>query len=71
MVANFEAVAQRIFEEDCVERWVVLLEIGGAFDIASTVFANDPRDFINDKLYLAPQARRALPSDAPVDLQKC
>ena len=48
VMANFEAVAQRIFEEDRVERWVVLLEIGGTFDIASTVFANCARDLVHE-----------------------
>jgi hypothetical protein len=48
VVANFEAVAQRVFEEDSVERWVVLLEIGGTFDIPSTVFADDARDLVHE-----------------------
>ena len=25
-MANFEAIAQRVFEENCVERWVMLVE---------------------------------------------
>lgn len=48
MVANFEAVTQRVFEEDRVECWVVLLEIGRTFDIPSTVFADDACDLVHE-----------------------
>ncbi len=32
-MANFEAIAQRVFEENCVERWVMLVEVLGTFNI--------------------------------------
>ncbi len=47
-MANFEAIAQRVFEENCVERWVVLVEVLGAFNIFATARTNDDRDFVNE-----------------------
>ena len=46
-MANFEAIAQGVFEENCVERWVVLVEVLGTFNILTTVRPNDARDFVN------------------------
>jgi hypothetical protein len=48
VVANFEAVAQRVFEENRVKRRVMLLEIGRPFYIASTLFANDARHLVHE-----------------------
>ncbi|MGC1758464.1 MAG: hypothetical protein WA742_03845 [Candidatus Cybelea sp.] len=47
-MADFEAIAQRVFEENGVERWVVLLEVLGAFNILTTMRPDDPRDFVNE-----------------------
>ena len=47
-MAHLEAVTQRVFEEHRVERRVVLLEIGGTFDIAGTMFANLTRDLVDE-----------------------
>ena len=46
-MANFEAIAQGVFEENCVERWVVLVEVLGTFNILTTMRPNDARDFVN------------------------
>ena len=46
-MANFVAIAQRIFEEHCVERGMMLVEVLRAFNIQSPVRPNDVRDFVN------------------------
>ena len=46
-MANFEAVAQGVFEENCVERRVMLVEVLRAFNILTPVLSNDARDLVN------------------------
>ena len=46
-MANFEAIAQWVFEENGVERWVVLVEVLRTFNIPTTVRPNDARDLVN------------------------
>ncbi len=46
-MTNFEAIAQRVFEENCVERWVMLVEVLGTFNILTPMLPNNARDFVN------------------------
>jgi hypothetical protein len=47
VMANFETIAQRVLEEHCVERWVMLVEVLGTFDILAPMRPNDARYFVN------------------------
>jgi hypothetical protein len=40
-MANFEAIAQRVLEENCVERWVMLVEALGTYNILTTMSPNN------------------------------
>jgi len=46
-MANFETVAQWVFEENCVKRWVMLVEVLRAFNILTPMLSNDVRDFVD------------------------
>ncbi len=46
-MANFEAIAQRVFEEHCVERRVMLVEVLGTFNILTPMRPNHTRDFVD------------------------
>ena len=46
-MANFEAIAQGVLEENCVERRVMLVEVLGTFNILTPMRPNDARDFVN------------------------
>ncbi len=46
-MANLEAISQMVFEENCVERRMVLVEVLGTFNILSAMRSNDARDFVN------------------------
>ena len=43
-MANFEAIAERVCEEDRIKCRMVLLEVCGVFDVAGALFADDARD---------------------------
>ncbi|MFZ0032462.1 MAG: hypothetical protein WAK84_11390 [Candidatus Cybelea sp.] len=47
VMADSVAIAQGVFEENCVERWVMLVKVLGTFNILSPMRTNDARDFVN------------------------